>query len=226
MRLDAVAGTPGGLLPLRPGASGRAEVYLELAPGESAVLRSFEEAPAAAPRWPAFDPAGEAVALDGVWRVSFVEGGPTLPAAFETRTLGSWTARGGEAERFAGTARYAITFVAPPGQPDDWQLELGRVAETARVRLNGRDLGLLWTTPFRVRLGRALRKGENRLEVEVTNLAANRVRDLDGRGERWKYFHDANVVGKDYKPLDASQWPVRDSGLLGPVVLRPLRARR
>jgi hypothetical protein len=225
-RLDPVAGTPGGLLPLRPGASGRPEVYLELGPGESAVLRSFAEAPAAAPPWPAFDPAGETVPLDGVWRVSFVEGGPALPAAFETRTLGSWTERGGEAERFAGTARYAITFGAPPGRPDDWQLELGRVAETARVRLNGRDLGLLWTTPFRVRLAGALRPGENRLEVDVSNLAANRVRDLDRRGERWKYFHDANVVGRDYKPLDASKWPVRNSGLLGPVVLRPLRARR
>ena len=57
----------------------------------------------------------------------------------------------------------------------------------------------------------------------MTNLAANRVRDLDRRGVPWKLFRDANVVGVDYKPLDASRWPLRDSGLLGPVTLVPLR---
>ena len=57
----------------------------------------------------------------------------------------------------------------------------------------------------------------------MTNLAANRVRDLDRRGVPWKTFHDANVVNIDYKPLDASAWPLRDSGLLGPVTLQRLR---
>ena len=128
-------------------------------------------------------------------------------------------ARGDDARRFAGTARYATTFERPGTKAADWQLDLGRVAETARVRLNGRDLGLLWNPPFRVKVGPALRAGTNTLELDVTNLAANRVRDLDVRGERWKYFHDANVVGRDYKPLDASRWPLRDSGLLGPVTL-------
>jgi hypothetical protein len=99
------------------------------------------------------------------------------------------------------------------------------VAESARVRLNGRPLGVAWCPPFRFRVGLALKAGDNTLEVEVTNLAANRVRDLDRRGVAWKYFHDANVVGRDYKPLDASGWPLRPSGLLGPVTLQPLRAR-
>jgi hypothetical protein len=77
--------------------------------------------------------------------------------------------------------------------------------------------------PFRVRVGGALRPGANTLEIEVTNLAANRVRDLDRHGVPWKTFHDANVVNVDYKPFDASAWPLRDSGLLGPVTLRRLR---
>jgi hypothetical protein len=50
------------------------------------------------------------------------------------------------------------------------------------------------------------------------------VRDLDRAGVPWKTFHDANVVNVDYEPLDASGWPLRDSGLLGPVTLRRLRA--
>ena len=92
------------------------------------------------------------------------------------------------------------------------------------MKLNGRDLGTLFSRPFRLRVGEALRPGTNTLEVEVTNLAANRVRDLDRRGVPWKTFHDANVVNIDYKPLDASAWPLRESGLLGPVTLQRLRA--
>jgi len=60
------------------------------------------------------------------------------------------------------------------------------------------------------------------VEVEVTNLAANRIRDLERRGVEWKRFHNINFVNIRYKEFDASEWPVRDSGLLGPVRLAPL----
>jgi hypothetical protein len=223
VRLDPLSAAAGSALPLRARADGPPEVWLELQPGESAVLRTFVDAPVVAPPRPELEPDGAAIRVDGPWHVAFVDGGPALPAPFETNALASWTERGDDARRFAGTARYAATFVLAGTPAADWQLDLGRVAETARVRLNGHDLGLLWNPPFRAKVGPALRAGTNTLEVDVTNLAANRVRDLDVRGERWKYFHDANVVGRDYKPLDASQWPLRDSGLLGPVTLQPLR---
>jgi hypothetical protein len=53
----------------------------------------------------------------------------------------------------------------------------------------------------------------------VTNLSANRLRDLDRREVPWRIFHDINLVNINYKPFDASVWPVMDSGLLGPVTL-------
>ena len=53
----------------------------------------------------------------------------------------------------------------------------------------------------------------------MTNLSANRIRDLDRRGVQWRIMKDINFVNIDYKPFDASKWPVRDSGLLGPVTL-------
>jgi len=68
---------------------------------------------------------------------------------------------------------------------------------------------------------RGCRRGhrQSRLEVEVTNLSANRIRDLDQRKVPWKNFHDINYVNIRYKPFDASDWPLYDSGLLGPVTL-------
>ena len=59
--------------------------------------------------------------------------------------------------------------------------------------------------------------------MEVTNLAANRIADLDRRGVKWKEFHEIGVVDVNYQPFDASKWPLRDSGLLGPVQLVPMQ---
>jgi hypothetical protein len=63
------------------------------------------------------------------------------------------------------------------------------------------------------------------LDVEVTNVSANRIRDLDRQGAQWRNFHDINFVNINYRPFDASDWPLADSGLLGPVTLTPLAAQ-
>jgi len=68
-----------------------------------------------------------------------------------------------------------------------------------------------------------LRERGNSLEVEVTSTSANRIRDLDRRGVKWKNFSDINFVNIDYKAFDASKWEVREAGLVGPVVLRAVR---
>src|SRR5262249_29457577 len=118
--------------------------------------------------------------------------------------------------------RYTLEFERPSGAADGWLLDLGRVCETARVKLNGRPVAHLWCAPFRVGVA-DLTPGRNVLEVEVTNLAANRIRDMDRRKVAWKYFDDINVASKRYRALDASSWPLLDSGLLGPVTLQPMR---
>ena len=202
---------------------GTSEVYLQLAPGEARVLRTFVGRDTVrGPRWRYTDP-GPPRPLEGTWRVSFVDGGPTRPDSFSTDRLASWTEIGGpDARRFSGTARYRITFEASPDRADAWRLDLGEVRESARVSLNGEDLGRAWAHPFRVPVGDALRDGTNRLTIEVTNLMANRIIDLERRGVEWKRFNDINVVGTDYEPFDASEWTPMSSGLLGPVELVPL----
>jgi hypothetical protein len=217
----AGAGTPATL-----------SVGLQLAPGQSIIVRTYarDAIPEKAAAWIYSAPVGAPAALDGMWTVTFASGGPQLPPPFKTAALTSWAAQGGEAGRFAGMARYEIDFELPaaPGgeQAGDWWLNLGDVRETARVLVNGRDAGLLWSLPFRTRIGHCLRPGKNHLAVEVTNLAANRIRDLDQRGVVWKNFHEINFVNAHYKPLDAGLWPLQPSGLLGPVTLTPLKVER
>ncbi len=202
--------------------------HFELLPGQSMIIRrSSNPPPADVPMWQfSFINRMSASPLTGLWNISFTKGGPEFPPALTTTELKSWTDLGGdEAKRFGGTARYRLEFDAPAAKSDAWLLDLGDVRESARVRLNGQDLGTAWSIPFQVRLDGALLKPTgNVLELDVTNLAANRIRDLDQRKVDWKIMREINFVNINYRPFDASNWPLTPSGLLGPVTLTPLRA--
>jgi hypothetical protein len=214
-----------GLAALKQESGSQTSIHLQLQPGESCILRTFTNKVVTGAKWPYRQASGNPQTLAGTWKVEFVDGGPELPASFQTHELASWTKLGdAEAKRFAGTARYTIEFDSLTATADDWLLDLGRVCESARVKLNGQDAATLWSAPFQIAVGKFLRPGKNKLEIEVTNLAANRIADLDRRKVNWKYFYDINMASKRYRSLDASDWPLRDSGLLGPVTLQPLKA--
>jgi len=202
---------------------GRPAVFVQLAPGQSIVVRTLAERTAKGSSWPYLDPEGKSISLEGEWTVEFIEGGPVLPPPCKLSRLTSWTEfpEGPETVRFAGTARYSITFDLPPEKTGNvWRLDLGAVAESARVRLNGKEIGAVILPPWRIDLDADIVKPQgNLLEIEVTNLSANRIRDLDRSGVEWRIFNDINFVNIDYKPFNASEWPIRSSGLLGPVTL-------
>jgi hypothetical protein len=223
--LDPLTGRSGAAA-LRAGPQRDTQVYLQLAAGETLVLRTATKTITdAIPAWTYSTATGAAVPLTGRWQIQFLKGGPELPPALATTALKSWTELGGElAQRFGGTARYRLEFDALTEKADDWLLDLGDVRESARVRLNGREIATAWSLPFRVRLGAALQPGRNVLELDVTNLAANRIRDLDRRGVKWKIMREINFVNIHYQPFDASSWALAPSGLLGPVTLTPLKS--
>jgi len=202
---------------------GRLQVYLQLASGESTLVRTYRaKAAQTAQPWRYTKPAAEGIALQGEWSLEFIKGGPALPAPARMSTLSSWTSLDdAEAKRFAGTARYRVEFDAPAKQADAWDLDLGDVRETARVTLNGKRFATAWSLPFKVRLEGVKARG-NVLEIEVTNLPANRIRDLDVRKVPWKIMREINLVSVKYRPFDASGWEVEPAGLLGPVTLVPL----
>ena len=156
--------------------------------------------------------------LKGRWKLEFAEGGPVYPGNIDLVELKSWTQVGDANTRsFAGTAKYSIQF--------DWDgptrcyLDLGQVNDCARIKLNEKDFGALLGPDYGLFVDN-LQAGKNELVVEVTNVAANRIKDLDERGIEWRRFKDINFVDIDYKPFSAKDWPVRPAGLLGPVEFR------
>ncbi|HDR50381.1 MAG TPA: hypothetical protein ENN90_02000 [Mariniphaga anaerophila] len=167
-----------------------------------------------------FEQETEARGIEGRWKISFVEGGPILPDDITTDKLKSWTEFGDEeTSQFAGTVRYSVEFEWK-NEASNGLLDLGDVKDCARVKLNGKDFGTLLGPAFKVKVDN-LQPGKNLLEVEVTNVAANRIRDLDIRGVNWKNFHDINFVNIEYQPFDASEWEVKEAGLLGKVEIVP-----
>lgn len=226
-RYDPMRGSA-GWAPVRRRGGGPLEVFLRLAPGENCVLKSRGSA-APGPALPDYRPQGEPRALEGRWRVEFTRGGPELPPPVEREAPGSWTTFGGEeVRRFSGTGVYTLTFPRPAGPADAWRLDLGRVAQSARITLNGRDLGTLIAPPFQIVIPAPDLRAQNSLEVAVSNLMANRIADLDRRGVSWKKFYNINFPARRRENagpdglFTAARWEPRDSGLLGPVTLAPL----
>ena len=198
--------------------SDKNRIRLQLEPEQSLFIKCTERKT----DLPAFsyeNTAAKPVEIGSLWRIAFMEGGPAYPGNQQTDELLSWTKMGDmETRRFAGTVRYLTEFYWE-GDSKSGILDLGVVKDCARVTLNGKSIGTLLGPTYKIRVDNLVR-GKNVLQVEVTNVAANRIRDMDINGVEWRRFYDINLVNIEYEPFDASGWEIRDAGLLGPVTVR------
>jgi hypothetical protein len=72
-------------------------------------------------------------------------------------------------------------------------------------------------------VGSLLHAGENELQIEVTNLPANRIAEMDRQGEVWRIFKEINVVNLQYKKKPYNDWQPLPSGLNSSVQLIPMK---
>lgn len=96
---------------------------------------------------------------------------------------------------FSGLMRYTFTLNLED-IPAECALDLGRVGQTAKVTVNGTEVGIRLTVPYTYPVSGLLRKGENTITVEVANTLVGKVRDY------FSFF-----------------MPIHPSGLMGPVKL-------
>jgi len=217
-----------GTAKIRSSAGGATEVYARLMPGESLVLSAYNSEISGKP-YSFFDPLSGSTELTGNWKVNFPEGGPVIPSQKEISKLSSWTLFGGDdVKNFSGTASYTITFKKPKGKADAWLLDLGKVNESARVMLNGKEIAVLIGPGFKVVIDNKQLKSSNTLEVRVSNLMANRISYMDRNNIEWKKFYNVNFNARmpqntKNRIFDASSWQPKDSGLLGPVTITAMK---
>jgi len=250
---DPIEGTNRGLAQYTA-SGGRTAVPLRLEPQQSFFI-VFREASLPSADTVAVPGAGanipvpvEIASLEGPWDVAFDPkwGGPEkIP--FEA--LVDWSRRPEAGIKYySGTAAYTKSFDLPRAVTDTvkdgrvW-LDLGTVTNIAGVRLNGRDLGVVWCDPWRVEVTEAIKPTGNRLEIRVANLWPNRLIGDEQEPPDAEYAPGGNLarwpewlLKGEPRPsagrLTFSTWkhygkdsPLLPSGLLGPVIVLhvPLR---
>ncbi len=169
--------------------------------------------------------AKQVLPIAGPWEVRFQEGrGAPEQAVFAV--LVDWTKHADAGIKyFSGTATYRKTLEVTAEQAGcPAVLQLGSVGALARVRLNGRDFGIVWTAPWQVELTGALRAGKNELEIEVTNAWANRLVGDAGLPSEQRITKSNMQFEKGKRTLQAyqgfaSEDALQPSGLTGPVML-------
>jgi hypothetical protein len=155
------------------------------------------------------------ITLKGSWDVKFDPkwGGPGKVTFDE---LQDWSKNENSGIKYySGIATYYKTFNLPEslGKGSQICLNLGTVHEMARVRLNGKDLGVVWCEPWQVDITDALKVGVNDFEIEVANLWPNRL-----IGDAAKLQEERltwTILDHPYK----AESKLLPSGLLGPVRL-------
>jgi len=151
--------------------------------------------------------------IDGAWNVSF-QPKRGAPEQIVLEQLTSWSENPDPGVKyFSGTGTYTKTIKATP----DWfkeasqiWLDLGSVKNLVEVVVNGKSMGIVWKTPFRVNVTKALKQGDNVLELKVTNLWVNRLIGDMQPGTKTKITYTTQSF---YQP----ESPLLPSGLLGPV---------
>ncbi len=164
--------------------------------------------------------------LEGSWDVAFDPrwGGPE---EVSFKTLQDWTEREERGIKYySGIATYHKSFDLPHQSGRRVYLDLGTVHDMARVRLNGKDLGVVWCAPWHVEVTGALKAGNNQLEIEVANRWPNRLLgdqqppDKDARTVKWE---SGLLSGREFNTgrytFATTGGPnmLLPSGLLGPV---------
>ena len=172
--------------------------------------------------------------LAGPWQVSFNPkfGGPKNTTFNE---LIDWTESADDGIKYySGIAVYKKDFIFIQDHSSSKArvyLDLGGIKDLARVKLNGKDLGVVWTAPWRIDVTSALKK-QNHLEIEVANLWVNRLIGdeklpddgiKDGKWPDWLTKGLPRTSGRytfaTFHPYTQNS-PLFKSGLTGPVTLQ------
>lgn len=195
---------------------GRTSIALQLAPAQSGFIVFTKEDQAAQKTAESenFSEAQTFKNLSGTWNVQFANPALDIDKTITMDSLQDWTTfEDQEIKYFSGTATYTQNVVLDSlPQKKRIFLTLDKVDVFANITVNGTYAGGLWTAPWKIDITQYLKKGENELKIEVTNLWVNQ---LIGDSARPKAEKKTWALNDPYTP----ESPLMPSGLQGPVKL-------
>ena len=208
------------------------KIHLALRSGESIILQTFDDVPQQQPADLLKGLASiyhqtstahvQEYPLDGPWTLSFMEEAPKVTETFTLDHPQTWESLSDETKVTMGTGVYETTITLKKKdlrRAFKWEIDLGDVRESARVYINGEYIGCAWSVPFVLDCMHALKAGKNTIRIEVTNLPANRISELDRKGVKWRKMEEINVVDINYKKTLYDNWEPMPSGLNSQVRL-------
>lgn len=166
----------------------------------------------------------QTVEIASPWKLSFPENWGA-PASVELDKLISWTDHKEKGiNYFSGTASYENDFTVTKEAIESKKgisIDLGEVYDVAEILVNGTSAGILWSKPYKLNIEELVQEGENKLEIQITNLWINRLTgDINlPEGEKFSRTNRPPVTNTDTGYGDLT-WRVQTSGLLGPVQLK------
>lgn len=199
-------------------------VYINLRSGESMILQTYDKI-INDNRRPRKHEYVTTKKLDGKWTLSFVNSAPAVSKTFQLDSLQTWETLDDDSVKVTmGTGAYT-TYVNMTKEEagSDWAIELGDVRESARVYVNDSLVGCAWSVPFVLQCNGLFKAGKNKICIEVTNLPANRIANLDRKNVNWRKFKDINVAALNYKKGTYANWEPVKSGLNSSVSLHRLK---
>jgi len=193
-------------------ANGITKVKLHLEPNDAFFIIFKDKAAQASVELPAVE-VKELTTVTGDWNIDFQQN-RGAPASIKVNELSSWSDNTDAGVKyFSGTATYSKTITAPAEwftKDAELWLNLGDVKNLAEVIVNGKSLGIVWKKPFRINVTGALKSGENKVQVKVTNLWVNRLIGDAQPGV-------TNKITYTTMPFYQANSKLLPAGLLGPV---------
>ena len=199
------------------------KVWINLKSGQSVIVQTFDTEIALDSEDAETQELGS-LEISGPWTLTL----PGIAKPYTLEKLQCWETLDEQTAVFMGTGTYETTFTLTAAQmktaTHGFRIDLGDVRESARVWLNGEHLGCVWAVPFVLDCAGHVKEGTNTLRIEVTNLPANRISDMDRQGMVWRIFEDINmstISGSN----TFDNWVLVPSGLNSTVKLVPVASR-
>jgi hypothetical protein len=151
------------------------------------------------------------ILFENNWKITFDKN--ENATIYTLDTLKSWTSFNDlSIKYYSGTAKYVNHFMVKNiSNINIAKISFDSIFNIATIKINGIDCGTLWTPPYELDITKALKPGENKIEIEVTNTWRNRL------------------IGDELNPENKTTWynsafklknkPLLPAGLVGDVKL-------
>jgi hypothetical protein len=195
--------------------NGRTEIKLRLQPAQSVfvIFKGTAESSAknVGNNWSQFKVVEN---ISESWTVKFDEnyGGPSQAITMDK--LIDWTSSSDSSIKYySGTAFYAKSIkLKKRDLKQTLYLNLGEIRDLASVKINGKEIGVIWTAPHRINISSAVKKGKNQIEIGLTNTWHNRLIGDHNMPE-------SKRITQTTAPFRLEDEPLLPAGLLGPIII-------